>query len=268
MKPIAALDAAEARGLSGLLFDLDDTLLDDGELTERAYSSLFRLRESSLLLIAVTGRPAAWGELVARQWPVDGVVTENGPIAWYRDGRRVRSFDAASPAERASRRERLVDLVGSIRRTLPELEPADDVAGRISDFTFDIGEHQRAPEELIQRATQLGQAAGATTFRSSVHLHFGFDRDDKASGVLRFLRGRFGVDATAARARFAFIGDSENDAPCFAAFRTTIGVANLRGRPSLPPRFVTRAARGAGFAEAAERLCALRQEPPGPRRGQ
>jgi HAD superfamily hydrolase (TIGR01484 family) len=260
VKPISELTATEARGLSGFLFDLDDTLLDEGQLSEAAYSALFRLRESKLLLVAVTGRPAAWGELVARQWPVDGVVTENGPVAWYREDGRVRMFDAASPEERANRRRRLVELVASVRQAVPELEPADDVSGRISDFTFDIGEHQRAPEELIERAAALGHAAGATTFRSSVHLHFGFDRDDKASGVLRFLRQRLGFDATSARRRFSFIGDSENDAPCFAAFRTTIGVANLRGRPSLTPRFITRGARGAGFAEAAEQLCRLRQE--------
>ena len=74
MKPISELTPAEAKDLSGLLFDLDDTLLDEGQLSEAAYSALFRLRESQLLLVAVTGRPAAWGELVARQWPVDGVV--------------------------------------------------------------------------------------------------------------------------------------------------------------------------------------------------
>ncbi len=261
MKPISELTPTEAKGLSGLLFDLDDTLLDEGQLSEAAYSALFRLRESELVLVAVTGRPAAWGELVARQWPVDGVVTENGPIAWFREDGRIRAFDAASPAERASRRGRLAELVESVRQAVPELQPADDVSGRISDFTFDIGEHERAPEELIERAAALGRTAGATTFRSSVHLHFGFDRDDKASGVLRFLRQRLGFDATAARRRFAFIGDSENDAPCFAAFRTTIGVANLRGRPSLTPRFITRGARGAGFAEAAEQLCRGRRAP-------
>ncbi len=261
MKPISALTTAEAGGLSGLLFDLDDTLLDDGQLSEAAYSALFRLREAGLLLVAVTGRPAAWGERVARQWPVDGVVTENGPIAWYREEGRIRAFDAATPAERATRRARLVKLVQSVRSAMPELQPADDVAGRISDFTFDIGEHERAPEELIERAAALGRAAGATTFRSSVHRHFGFDRDDKASGVLRFLQRQLGCDPTAARRRFAFIGDSENVAPCFAAFRTTIGVANLRGRPSLTPRFITRGARGAGFAEAADQLFRLRRQP-------
>lgn len=261
MKPIAELTATEAQGLRGMLFDLDDTLLDEGQLSEAAYGSLFRLRESGLALFAVTGRPASWGELIARQWPVDGVVTENGPIGWYRHDGRVHRLDSVPEAVRRERRARLEALVAEVRAHVPELVPADDVGGRITDFTFDIGEHQRAPEELVERATLLGRAAGATTFRSSVHLHFGFDRDDKASGVLRFLRSRLGVDPTLARRQFAFIGDSENDAPCFAAFHTTVGVSNLRGRPSLMPRFITRAPRGAGFAEAAQILIRLRRNP-------
>jgi acetylornithine/N-succinyldiaminopimelate aminotransferase len=80
------------------------------------------------------------------------------------------------------------------------------------------------------------------------------DGHDKASGAAFLLRTRFDIDPTASRVQAAFIGDSENDAACFAAFRTTIGVANLSGRPTVTPRFVTASPRGQGFAEAAEVL--------------
>ena len=89
-------------------------------------------------------------------------------------------------------------------------------------------------------------------------IHVGFDPVDKATGAVALLRELRAVDATAALARYAFIGDSENDAACFAAFRTTIGVANLRGRPTFRPRFVTTGARSVGFAEMARTLGALR----------
>lgn len=254
MKSITALSSAEASTLTGLLFDLDDTVLDDGRLGEAAYSALFRLREAGLRLIAVTGRPASWAELVARQWPVDAAIAENGPIGWSRDGAHLVRFDSVDVDERNRRAARLTALVEVVRRELPELVPADDVNGRVTDFAFDINEHHRATEETIARAVELGRAQGATSFRSSVHLHFTFDRLDKATGALRYLRLRHQVDPTAARRLFAFIGDSENDAPCFAAFRTTIAVANLRGRPSLAPRFITEAPKGLGFAEAARIL--------------
>jgi len=94
-----------------------------------------------------------------------------------------------------------------------------------------------------------------------VHLHVGYDPIDKASGAVALLRALRDVDATAALLRYAFIGDSENDAACFAAFRTSMGVANLRGRPTLRPRFVTQGPRSVGFAEMARTLGTLRATP-------
>ncbi|MFI5302573.1 MAG: hypothetical protein ACHREM_31165, partial [Polyangiales bacterium] len=70
-----------------------------------------------------------------------------------------------------------------------------------------------------------------------------------------------GYDAGSARAWAAFVGDSGNDAACFAAFKHTFGVANVARwvpRLSVPPRFVTSAEKGAGFAELAATLCRLR----------
>jgi HAD superfamily hydrolase (TIGR01484 family) len=258
VEAIERLRIDEAVRLRGLLFDLDDTFLAHGVLTESAYGALHRLAEAGLALLVVTGRPAGWGELIARQWPVAGVVTENGAIGVFREGRTVERLDTASADDRQRRRARVTALVNELRAELPELVPADDVAARISDFTFDIGEGQRAPRELVERAAELARSRGARVTRSSVHLHVSYDRDDKASGAVRLLRRLYAVDPTIARATFAFIGDSENDEACFAAFHTTIGVSNLSGRPSVPPRFVTRAARSAGFTEAAQALLRLR----------
>lgn len=258
MKPIASMTSEEAQRLRGLLFDLDDTLLDHGLLTERAYSALFRLREAELELYAVTGRPSGWGAVLARQWPIAGVVSENGAMAHYRDAAAVECFDPVPPEERKRRRERLAELVGEMRSRFPELEPTDDVEARRSDFTFDIGERRRPPAELVAAAQKFARDRGATTVSSSVHLHVSFDAADKASGAVRLIRKLTAVDPTLALSRYAFIGDSSNDAACFAAFRSSIAVRNLSGRPALLPRFVTAAERGAGFAEAAAILCERR----------
>lgn len=255
MQPIESLGRDEARRLRGLLFDLDDTVLDHGLLTEPAYAALFRLREADLELFAVTGRPSGWGAVLARQWPIGGVVSENGSIAHHRAGSAVECLDPVSPTERRSRRRRLEELVSELRARFPELQPADDVDARRSDFTFDIGERLRPPRELVAGAAAFARARGAKTVSSSVHLHVSFDAADKASGAVRLLRRLSGVDPTLALSRYAFIGDSANDSACFAAFRSSIAVRNLSGRPALLPRFVTRAERGAGFAEAAAILC-------------
>jgi len=255
MQPLSTLTQAEARGLRGLLFDLDDTLLDDGKLSEAAYSALFRLRESGLELYVVTGRPIAWVRLIGRLFPVDGGVGENGGVMVGAGGV---TMDAVAPAERARRIERLAALVVEIRAAFPDVEPPDDASERLSDFTFDVGEKHQVPAARVAELAAFARERGATVHVSSVHLHVGFDAVDKASGVVRLLRTLRGVDATVALGRYAFVGDSENDAACFGAFKTTVGVANLRGKPTLAPRFITEAPRGRGIAELARVLGALR----------
>jgi hypothetical protein len=90
-----------------------------------------------------------------------------------------------------------------------------------------------------------------------VHLHATLDADDKATGAVRFCVARLGEDPGSARSRFAFVGDSGNDAACFAAFRTTLGVANVRSslsRLPIPPRYVASRDMGEGFAEIAREV--------------
>jgi hypothetical protein len=260
MQPFERAQDAWLQPLRGLLFDLDDTLLDHGRLLPEALGALYRLRDAGFDLYAVTGRPASWGAVATHQWPLTGAIAENGAILFERVAARVKTIDPIDPAERAHRRERLARAVETLRRNHPELEPADDVGGRISDFTFDIGEHRNVDPAIVERARASARALGATTATSSVHLHVSFDRADKASGAVRLLHKHTALDPSLLLARYAFIGDSENDAACFAAFRVTLGVKNLRGRPTLPPRFLLKGERAEGFVEAAELLLARRRK--------
>ena len=254
MKPLSALPPDEARLLQGVLFDLDDTLLTHGTLTRLAYQSLWNLHDAGLRLVAVTGRPSGWGEVLARQWPIEGCVTENGAVHLVREGSGVARRDACTDSERRSRRVRLARLVERVREHVPEARLTDDVDARRSDVTWDIGERLKLPDERIDAVTRLIHEAGARSMQSSVHLHATYDTDDKASGAVRFLSQQLGVEAGAAVVRFAFVGDSGNDASCFAAFRTAFGVANVRAvvaRLSVPPRYVADRPMGEGFADVA-----------------
>jgi hypothetical protein len=187
-----------------------------------------------------------------------GAITENGNIAFADAGGRVQKMDPVAADVRADRARRLQSLADAMSAQFPELLPADDNPARCSDFSFDIGEHRSVAAELVQRATDFARARGAKTQRSSVHLHITFDRHDKASGALRFLAAVAEQDPTAARSRYAYVGDSENDAACFAAFKHSVAVANLRGRPSILPRYVTTQPRSAGFVEFAEHVISAR----------
>jgi hypothetical protein len=260
------LSKEAARQIRGLFFDLDDTLLTHGQLTKEAYEALWRLHDAKIRLVAVTGRPSGWGEVLARQWPIDGVVSENGAIALVKDkaGRGIERLDSCSAVERASRRERLADLVQRVRVEVPEAELADDVHARISDVTWDIGERCTLPDDRVRAIARIVVRAGGRTTRSSVHLHGSFDSDDKASGAVAFASRTWGEDVGATLATYAFVGDSGNDAACFSAFATTVGVSNVAkyvGQLSIPPKYVTTAAMGSGFAELAGCLVTSRTPP-------
>ena len=260
MKPILTLSVREASRLRGVAFDLDDTLLDHGRLREATYSALFRLRENGLSLYGVTGRPAGWAEVLARVFPVEAVGSENGAVVCARRGERVVTIDSVDAATRRERDERLARLLERFRERFDDFEPADDVRARISDRTFDIGEYRNVPPERVESARAFLQEHGARSFVSSVHLHVTFDHADKASGAVRLLAEDSGLDATAVRYAFAYLGDSENDASCFAAFELAVGVSNLRGRPTLRPRYLTSQPMGAGVVEAAEVIVSRRQK--------
>jgi HAD superfamily hydrolase (TIGR01484 family) len=259
--PLSLLASSDVVGLRGIVFDLDDTLLTHGVLTREAYDALWALHDAGLVLIAATGRPSGWGAVLARQWPVHGCVTENGAIHVVRDGASVSFRDPCTASERTERRHRLECLVNVVRGAVPEARLTDDTTGRRSDVAWDVGERERLPDARVRRIVQEIERAGARCSLSSVHLHATFDGDDKASGAVRFCVEELGEDATAVLTRFAFVGDSGNDAPCFSAFVTTFAVANVRQslrRLTSCPRFVSGASMGQGFAEIAAAILAKR----------
>ena len=245
--------------LRGLVFDLDDTFLDHGRLDVRAYTALDKLKQAGLVLLVATGRPAGWGEVLTRMWPIDAAVSENGAIAHLALSHGVERLDTLSLEARRTARQKLAAIAAQVERDFPELTGTDDAHARISDITYDIGERQQLPATTVARVVDLAHSLGAHTSVSSVHLHLTLDRHDKATGCLHVLRERFSQDSTRALSDFAFIGDSGNDRACFAAFRTSIAVANLTGTPTLLPAYVTRAERSQGFVEAAELLLQARR---------
>ena len=102
MQPLAAFPPAARRRIRGVLADIDDTLTTEGRLTAAAYGALERLRAAGFLVVPITGRPAGWCDMVARFWPVAGVVGENGAFYFRYDHktRKMARYFIASEAER------------------------------------------------------------------------------------------------------------------------------------------------------------------------
>jgi hydroxymethylpyrimidine pyrophosphatase-like HAD family hydrolase len=264
MKNLSALDPATAKRITGLFFDLDDTVLTHGLLERAAFEAIWNLHDAGLKLVAVTGRPSGWAEVLVRQWPIDGAVTENGAVFVVRspDGKGIDLIFDGPKHEVDARRARLDALVALVRDQMPHVQLSDDTHARRSDVAWDIGERVRLPPEEIASLAKLVIEAGARTTRSTVHLHATFERDDKASGAVRFVRDRFHEDpGSVVGGLWAFAGDSPNDAACFAALTTTFGVANVTkfiSKMSVPPRYVASKERGQGFAEIAQAILTAR----------
>jgi hydroxymethylpyrimidine pyrophosphatase-like HAD family hydrolase len=221
------------------------------------------MRDAGLALVACTGRPAGWGAVIARQWPIALAVTENGAIAFARRGARVHTFDRLARDERRRRRAQLDDIVEALSSRFDDIPLADDNPERRSDVTFDVRESVTTCDERVAELRRVARELGARTYESSIHVHVTLDSDDKASGTLRALAWALHEDHTGALSHYAFIGDSANDEACFSAFRATFAVANVRrwlGELTLPPRFVSARAQGEGFVEFADRLLAARAE--------
>jgi HAD superfamily hydrolase (TIGR01484 family) len=255
MRPLAELDAG---GVSAVLADIDDTLTTDGKLGAAAYRALERLQQAGLRVVPVTGRPAGWCDHIARMWPVDAVVGENGAFYfYYANGRLERRFQADAES-RAQNRARLHAIAARILAAVPGCALASDQAYRESDLAIDYCEDVPAlPLAAAERIAALMQDAGMTAKVSSIHVNGWFGDYDKLATTRRLFAERFGLDIEKANRQIVFAGDSPNDAPMFAFFQNSVGVANVRKFEKLlahKPRYITRAAAGAGFAELAEHL--------------
>src|SRR5262245_56562381 len=99
-RPLGEFSLAERRRIVAVLTDIDDTLTEGGRLPAASYLAMERLRAAGLLVIPVTGRPAGWCDLIARQWPIDAVVGENGAFYFRYDdaARRMHRFYAKPKA--------------------------------------------------------------------------------------------------------------------------------------------------------------------------
>jgi hypothetical protein len=262
MQPLATMPDAVRRAIRGVLTDIDDTLSTHGRLTALAYAAMERLRSAGCLVIPITGRPAGWCDHIARMWPVDAVVGENGALYMRHDDkarRLVRRF-ADDEATRGANRARIAAIGERIVAAVPGCALASDQPYRESDLAIDYCEDV-APlaRDAVDRIVASMQAEGMTAKVSSIHVNGWFGSYDKLSMTRTVLAEAFGIDLDAERERFVFVGDSPNDAPMFAYFPNAVGVANVRGfvdRISALPAYVTRGEAGAGFAELAEFLLA------------
>ncbi len=264
MLPLQQFPQALAGAVHTVFSDIDDTLTTDGKLTPQAYSALDDLQRAGLRVILITGRPAGWCDHIARMWPVEAVIGENGAFYYWYDhtSRKLRCRHLLGESERAANSARLACVRETILREVPGCAVASDQFCRLYDLAIDFCEDvPPLPQQDVDRIVALMENAGMSAKVSSIHVNGWFGSYDKLSMAHLLLRERFGLELATERERCLFVGDSPNDVPMFAYLPQTVGVANVADfadRMSALPAYITPSRGGAGFAELAQTVIAAR----------
>lgn len=260
LQPLASMPDAVRRGIRGVFTDIDDTVTTHGALTPAAYAALARLRDAGKSVVPITGRPAGWCDHIARMWPVDAVVGENGAFYMRHDPVRrtlARRF-VTDEATRREQRARLGVIGQQILAAVPGCALASDQHYRECDLAIDFCEDvPPLPRAEVDRIVALMQSHGMTAKVSSIHVNGWFGSYDKLGMTRTLLREVFGHDLDRDREHYVFAGDSPNDGPMFGYFPNAVGVANVLpflDRIATPPRYVTTREAGSGFVELADFL--------------
>ncbi|MGZ5181790.1 MAG: HAD-IIB family hydrolase [Ramlibacter sp.] len=261
-QPLRDWPARERRGLVGVFSDIDDTLTTDGAITADALAALGRLRQAGLHVVAITGRPVGWSAPFALAWPVDAIVAENGAVALVRGPHgQLRKLYQQDLATREANVDRMQRVLARIEREVPGALRARDSAGRETDIAIDHGEFTQLAPAGIEAVVALMRAEGMTATVSSIHVNGWYGAHNKLEGARWIVRELLAADLDAQLDRWAYVGDSTNDELMFRAFGQAIGVANVRrflDQLAHPPRYITAGERGAGFAQVADAILAVR----------
>jgi len=264
MHPLSDCPAETFLRIRAVLCDIDDTLTWEGRLPAVAFAALERLHQAGVIVAPITGRPAGWCDHIARMWPVDGLVGENGAFYFRYDPaeRRMLRRYWQGDDERRAGRAGLQRIAARVLAEVPGAAVAADQAYREADLAIDFCEDV-APlgDAAIDRIVAIFEAEGATAKVSSIHVNGWFGDYDKLSMSKRLLHECFALDTAHDDGAVAFVGDSPNDQPMFAFFEQSFGVANIHdfaARLESKPAWVTDSPGGHGFAEFTERLLAAR----------
>lgn len=255
MQPLTTFPDDVRCAVRSVLFDIDDTLTTDGRLTAVAYGAMEKLQVAGKRVVAVTGRPAGWCDHIARLWPVDAVIGENGAF-FFRYNHTTRRMDRVynAPADEiAVNRSKLMAIGANIINAVPGACIASDQAYRETDLAIDFCEDIPALEATaVARIADLMTDAGLTAKISSIHVNGWFGKYDKLTMARRLFADAFGINLDLDRSAHVFVGDSLNDEPAFAYFPNAVGVSNISDFSDVlitPPAYVTEARSGNGFVE-------------------
>ncbi len=260
-RPLPLAQAALGK-VRAVFADVDGTLTTGGRLTSTVLRAIEWLAAHRVQVVLVSGRPAGWGECWARQLPVAGVIAENGGLTFARSRGGLRKEYPEDEGLRLRNRARLTRIVAAAIKNTKGSKLSTDSGAREVDLAIDYAEEAKLGPRAADSLEAFLRARGVTAVRSSVHVNCWLGGFDKRSAVKDFLLRQWKVRLHPVDPRFVYVGDSFNDAPMFAAFSLSVGVANVLDvldRLDDPPKFITRAREGSGFCELVDAIAHARR---------
>ncbi len=260
MKPFNQFPQNIRKKIRFILTDIDDTLSLNGRLPAVVFEAMERLQKAGLAVIPITGRPAGWCDHIARMWPVDAVVGENGAFYFRYDDRlkKMQRRYWKSEAQRMADRKKLEKIKLEVLEKIPGCRVSADQAYREADLAIDYCEDVPPLEmKQVDRIVRCFTQAGARAKISSIHVNGWFGDYDKLAMTNRLFEEVFDTHLEKDKKSVIFIGDSPNDVPMFKYFPHSVGVGNIlrfEKRLDHKPVWVTRKEGGYGFAEMVEIL--------------
>jgi hypothetical protein len=260
MKPFAQFPGNYKKNIRYVLTDIDDTLSIKGRIPSASFTAMERLQDAGIRVIPITGRPAGWCDHMARMWPVDGLVGENGAFYFRYDEsnkKMIRRY-FKTEKQRSIDRKKLEKIKKEILQKVPGCRVSADQAYREADLAIDFCEDiPPIPMEDVEKIVRCFKRAGARAKISSIHVNGWFGDYDKLTMTHLFFKEVFKSDLDKIKEQVIFTGDSPNDAPMFGYFPHSVGVANIvRFKKTIDhkPAWVTENEGGYGFAEMVDIL--------------
>ena len=222
MEYLSQIKRAAINEIKVLLFDLDGTFVSDNRLRSSTFGCLEKLRQKNIKRIAVTGRPAGWCDLIARWWPVNSVVGENGAFSYtISDGRIIRkTFDSSSRLK--VHQKKLTLLFDDIKSNFGDVHLAADQPFRQWDLALDISEEHDLHEDKVKAIYDFCISNGANAAISNIHLNVWYGNYNKLDMSLKILD-----EWNLKEHECMYIGDSPNDSPMFNHFSFSVGVKSV-----------------------------------------
>ncbi len=260
MKPLKQLLPEKIKKIKALFFDIDDTFSLHSKILPQAYQALWDLKDAGIKLVPITGRPAGWCDHIARMWPVDCVVGENGAFYFWCDPKsgKLKSYFHDTGDARKQKRAKLDLISREILQAVPGAGIASDQSYREADLAIDLCEDVPPLSAAeIQRICDVFEKHGATYKVSSIHVNGWFGLYSKIEMTKVMASRMWGIDLDVEKDQYIFCGDSPNDEPMFDYFPHSIGVNNVTNfvdQLNVTPAYVTKGEGGIGFAQVAEHI--------------